>query len=57
MLNCYRAGERELEGFISHALADKDYFKEKPREALTGSVHRLEKLADALDRLIESLEK
>jgi hypothetical protein len=56
MLSRYRAGERELESFISHVSANKAAFKGKPRNSLTGFIHRLKNLADALDRLIESLE-
>jgi Schlafen, AlbA_2 len=56
LLSRYRAAERELEIFVFHVLENKANFERKPKNALTGFLHRLKKLDDALNQLIESLE-
>lgn len=55
-LSRYRSAERELENFVNYIVENKGTFIGKPRNALTGFLHRLNKLANALDHLIDCLE-
>jgi hypothetical protein len=55
MLGRYRDRERELDNFIDHAVSNAQECDRAPAHAVGSYKHRLEKLADALDRLIIDL--